>query len=99
MALNVQREAAEWYKEEMGLEDGDFVQFFLKIYGGIPTAHPNYFLGISVGKKGNIKVKDEKAGITFYFNEEDAWFLDQFDMEVTLKDDDVEYVFHERWLL
>ena len=96
MSLNVHKEAAEWFKDEMDLEDGDFVQFFPKIYGGIPTAHPDYFLGISVGKKGNTKVKDEKAGITFYFNDDDAWFLDQFDMEVILKNDDVDYVFHER---
>ncbi|SHG28313.1 HesB/YadR/YfhF family protein [Ornithinibacillus halophilus] len=95
MKLKVSSDAAKWFIEELDLEQGDFVQFFLKIYGGIPTVHPNYFLGMKVGQQGNIFVKEEVEGINFFFTEEDSWFLEEYNMEVVKKDDEVEYLFHE----
>lgn len=96
MTLNVSKEAAVWYKNEMDLEQGDYLQYYVQLYGGIPTAHPNYSLGMSIGKEGNIAEKAEVEGITFYFNEEHAWFLKEFDMEVVLKDGDVAFHFEEK---
>src|SRR5690625_5256666 len=96
MNLKVTDEAAKWYKEEMSLEPGDYIQYYVQLYGGIPTAHPNYSLGMSIGKEGNIAVKNEVEGIIFYFNEEQAWFLDEFDMEVDLEDGDLVLYFEEQ---
>lgn len=96
MKLNVSKEAASWYKDEMSLEPGDYIQYYVQLYGGIPTAHPNYSLGMSIGKEGNIAVMDEVEGIVFYFNEEHAWFLDEFDMEVVLEDGDLVFNFAEK---
>ncbi|GIO25809.1 HesB/YadR/YfhF family protein [Ornithinibacillus bavariensis] len=96
MSLQITEEAAKWYMDEMGLEKGDYVQFFLKIYGGIQTEHPNYFLGISVGLDGEIGVNQQIEGITFYFNEKDAWFLDEYDMKVVMGKDEVEYQFTKK---
>jgi uncharacterized protein YneR len=96
MSLQITEEAAKWYIDEMGLENGDYVQFFLKIYGGIPTEHPNYFLGVSVGFDGEIGVKKEIEGVTFYFTEKDAWFLDEFEMKVVMGQDEVEYQFTKK---
>lgn len=50
--------------------------------GGIPTNHPNYSLGMAIGKEENIAIKDEVEGITFYFNEDHSWFLEDFGMKV-----------------
>ncbi|WP_047982338.1 HesB/YadR/YfhF family protein [Ornithinibacillus contaminans] len=96
MKLEVTKEAAVWFKEEMGLDTGDYVHFFLKIYGGIKTEHPNYFLGLSVGLDGEIGVKQEVEGITFYFSEKDAWFIEEYDMKVVMGQDEVEYQFTAR---
>ncbi|WP_156292086.1 HesB/YadR/YfhF family protein [Oceanobacillus salinisoli] len=96
MKLQVTEEAAKWFIDEMGLEKGDLVQFYLKIYGGIPTVHPNYFLGLSTGENGKIAVKTEVNGITFYFNEKDSWFLDEYDMKVEMGEEEAEYHFQER---
>lgn len=93
MKLEVTKEAAEWFISEMDLKPGDYVQFIVKIYGGIPTAHQDYYLGLSVGKDGDIAIKDEVEGITFYFNDHDAWFLDKYNLKITRKNDDVEYIF------
>ena len=93
MKLEVTKEAAAWFKSELDLKSGDFVQFVVKIYGGIPTPHPSYFLGLSVGKEGMIAIKDVVEEVTFYFDDRDAWFLDNYDLAVIQKNDDVEYIF------
>lgn len=96
MDFEVTKEAAQWYKDEMDLKQGYYVQYYVQLYGGIPTAHPNYSLGMSIGKEGNIAVKDVIEGITFYFNEDNAWFLNEFDMKVVLENDELEFIFKEK---
>jgi uncharacterized protein YneR len=96
MSFQITDEAAKWYIDEMGLVEGDYVQFFLKIYGGIQTDHPNYFLGLSVGQDGEIGEKLVIDGITFYFTEKDVWFLNEYDMKVVMGKDEVEYQFTEK---
>jgi uncharacterized protein YneR len=96
LKLEVTKEAAEWFIAEMNLQPGEFVQFVVKIYGGIPTAHPSYFLGLSIGKEGIIGIKDVVEGITFYFSDQDSWFLENYDLKVIKKNDDVEYIFNVR---
>jgi uncharacterized protein YneR len=93
MKLEVTQEAAKWFASELDLKQGDYLQFIVKIYGGIPTVHQDYYLGLSIGKEGNIAIKDVVEGITFFFNDEDSWFLENHDLKVVLKDDDVEYIF------
>ncbi|WP_062106297.1 HesB/YadR/YfhF family protein [Bacillus niameyensis] len=95
MKFTVSKEAAQWFIDEMDLEQGDYVQFFVKIYGGIPTAHPNYFLGISVGKEKDILIQDEVNGVTFYFTSQDAWFLEEYEMEVVGDTSEVKYIFNK----
>jgi len=96
MNIEISKEAAEWYKKEMGLKQGDFVQFYVQLYGGISTFRPNYSLGVSIGKEGNIAIKEVVEGITFYFNDENSWFLDEFDMKVILENDELEFIFNEK---
>lgn len=96
MSLKVSKEAAAWYKEEMDLNDGDYIQFYVKLYGGIPTVHPNYSLGVSVGKTDHIGISDTVDGITFFFDDDDAWFLDDFEMEIVKKGDEVDFLFHKK---
>lgn len=96
MDFKVSQEAAEWYKNEMDLAQGDYVQYYVQLYGGIPTAHPNYSLGMSVGKEGKIAVETMVEGITFYFNEDNAWFLNDFDMTVDVKNGDLDFIFKEK---
>jgi uncharacterized protein YneR len=93
MKLEVTKEAAGWFASELDLKSGDYVQFVVKIYGGIPTAHEGFYLGLSVGKEGTIGIKDEVEGITFYISEEDSWLLKHHDLKVIYKNEDVEYLF------
>lgn len=94
--FEVSKEAAQWYKDEMDLESGDYIQYYVQLYGGIPTAHPNYSLGMSIGKEGSIAVKDEVESITFYFNDDNSWFLNEFDMKVVLEKEELAFLFQEK---
>ncbi|WP_060203827.1 HesB/YadR/YfhF family protein [Sporosarcina koreensis] len=96
MKFEVSLEAANWYKKEMDVKQGDYVQYYVQLYGGIPTAHPNYSLGMSIGKEGDIAVKDVVEGITFYFNKNNSWFLNEFDMKVVVEGEELAFVFHEK---
>ncbi|MGG0670046.1 hypothetical protein ABE073_16140 [Lederbergia citrisecunda] len=96
MKFEVSLEAANWYKKEMDVKQGDYVQYYVQLYGGIPTAHPNYSLGMSIGKEGDVAVKDVVEGITFYFNENNSWFLNEFDMKVVVEGEELAFVFHEK---
>lgn len=96
MGFKVSAEAAKWYKEEMDLQDGEYVQFYVKLYGGIPTVHPNYSLGVALGKEGTIAIQDKVEGITFYFNDKDAWFLEEYDLAIEAKNDDVDFIFNKK---
>ncbi|WP_182201766.1 HesB/YadR/YfhF family protein [Paraliobacillus salinarum] len=93
MSLTVTEEAAKWYIDEMGLESGQYVHFFVKLYGGIPTAHSNYFLGVSVGKDGEIGISDEVEGVTFYFTQQDKWFLEAYHLTVDMGEEEAVFEF------
>lgn len=96
MGLEVSKEAALWYKEEMDLQEGDYVQFYVQLYGGIPTSHPNFYLGVTTGLEGNIAMKDVVEGITFYLNDEHSWALDEFDLKITLNNGEIDVLFNKK---
>lgn len=96
MSLTVSKEAAKWYKRELELKNGDYLQFFVKLYGGIEGVHPNYSLGIVKGKNGDLAIQEIKEGITFYFNEQDAWYLKDFKMEIKIRKKELIYTFTKK---
>ncbi len=93
MSFSMSPEAAKWFKDEFNLETGDSLQFYIKIYGGISTPRPGYFLGIKRGEKGNSRLKAVAEGISFYFNEDDSWFLEDLSLEIDLADGEARYNF------
>ncbi|GAA0490297.1 hypothetical protein GCM10008986_15310 [Salinibacillus aidingensis] len=96
MTLKITKEAANWYIDEMDLEQGDYLQFFVKLYGGIPTIFPSYFLGVAEGIDGEIAIQEDMEGIHFYINNQDKWLLDNHDLTIELDDDEPKFIFEER---
>lgn len=92
MKITVTEEAARWYKDEMGLEDGDFLRFFVK-YGGNNPFHPNFSLGIMKQAPENISISHKQEGVTFYLEKEDEWFLEGLTLTVKLINDEAEFIF------
>ncbi|MCE4047879.1 MULTISPECIES: HesB/YadR/YfhF family protein [Bacillaceae] len=79
MKIVVSDKAAEWYKDEMLLNEGDYVRFFAR-YGGCSTVQQGFSLGISNEKPVNSAVSTEKDGIRYYIEEKDLWYFDNNDL-------------------
>ncbi len=95
MKFQISNDAAKWFIDEFNLEHGDHVQFYIKIYGGIPTPRPSYFLGIRVGEVSESSQMAKEEGISFYFNEADTWFLDDLSLSIELENGEAAYKFSE----
>lgn len=96
MQMKVSQEAAQWYIGEMELEEGDHIQYYPQLYGGIPTTHPNYSLGLSVGKEEGIAVKDVVEGITFYFTDNHAWIMEEYDLHIGFEKGEPTFIFEKK---
>lgn len=93
MKLSVSPNAAKWYKQEMDLQDGDHIQFMISLYGH--SIHPNYSLTIAKESPQDIAYQSVVEGITFYFEKQDAWFLDGYRLNVTMVDDEIEFIYEK----
>lgn len=93
MDFQISNEAAAWYKNELGLNQGESVRFFAR-YGGTSTIQSGFSLGLSTEEPVDIGVATEQEGITFYIEEKDLWYFDGHDLKIELKTDVNEPVFH-----
>lgn len=83
MRIEVTKKAIQWFREEVDLEEGARVRFFVRIYGTSPV-QDNYSLGFTLDndmKKD--AVMTEVDGITFHINRDDLWFFDGKHLRVT----------------
>ena len=97
MEFTVTQPAAQWYKRELELEDGDYVRFFAR-YGGYSDIHRGFSLAISMEKPNDPAFQTESAGITFYVEKNDAWYFHDVNFRVKYrrKEDDVVFDFDEK---
>lgn len=92
MNIQINPEAAAWYKKEFNLKNGDFVRFFVR-YGGCSTVQSGFSLGVSDEEPVDMSVKADQDGITFYIEEKDIWYFDENDLIVDFESDLQEPVF------
>ncbi|HLS35677.1 MAG TPA: HesB/YadR/YfhF family protein [Bacillota bacterium] len=85
MKIHMSEEAAKWYKEEMLLENGDFVRFFPR-YGGVGGNIPGFSIGIKSDTPNQIAAKVTLSEITFYIENDDLWYFDKKDLKVNFND-------------
>jgi uncharacterized protein YneR len=91
MTLIVRSDAAKRYIEELSLKPGDFVQFYVQLYG---QSHiPNYSLGAQKTAPCPSDIHVVSEGITFYFSESDRWFLEGHILDVSLLNDEIQFAF------
>lgn len=81
MILKVQEEAAQWYKNELELEDNDSLRFFVR-YGGVGGLQPGMSLGVRPDSPAEPIAEDKQEGIRFYVEQEDAWYFDHYNVTV-----------------
>ena len=93
MNIQINSEAASWYKRELDLSNGDFVRFYVR-YGGCSTVQSGFSLGVSSEEPVDMAVKTENAGITFYIEEKDVWYFDDHDLVIDFQAEHGEPAFH-----
>ncbi len=82
MKFSLSKEAAEWYKNELQLQEGDAIRFFVQ-YGGCSTVQKGLSLGIRKDTPVNPVAEVTQEGIRFFVEEEDEWYFDKHDFSVT----------------
>lgn len=78
MMLQISEEAARFYKNEMGLKDGDCVKLFVQ-YGGLGVG--GYALGVEKDQPKDGDMIHTVEGITFFSCSDDLWFTSQLQMD------------------
>jgi uncharacterized protein YneR len=79
MKLEVSKEAAQWFINEMYLEKGDSIKFFGKVYG-----ENGFSFALDKVEPSRPEIEIEVEGINFYIEKSDAWFFIDSDLIVTL---------------
>ncbi|WP_001054456.1 hypothetical protein, partial [Bacillus cereus] len=62
MNLSVTKEAVNWYKDELNLQTGDTLRFFVQ-YGGCSTVQKGLSLGIRKDEPAHPAVQVQEEGI------------------------------------
>lgn len=81
MEIYITNDAAKWFEEEMFLEKGDSIRFFVK-YGGSTPVQEGFSLGINKEAPSDPIVKTMLNGILYYVEEKDLWYFDEHNLHV-----------------
>lgn len=83
MILNVTKEAALWYKDEMSsAEPISYIRFFPRY--GFGGHIPGFSIGISSDTPDSPFVSTDVENITFYIEANDAWYFEGKKLDVIL---------------
>lgn len=85
--------AVKWFKEEVGIKEGDKVKFYTQIYGTSPV-QPGFSLGfIKDNTPLNVAVSKTVGNIEFYIEQDDLWFFNNHDLQLDYNEkyDEIQY--------
>ncbi|MFD3261025.1 HesB/YadR/YfhF family protein [Paenibacillus lentus] len=90
--INVTKEAAGWFKNELGVQEGQAIRFFARYSAG-GTIHPGFSLGIEIESPVSPGTVSEVEGIKFYMEDKDLWYLKGYNLNVVYNQmhHDIEY--------
>ena len=95
MKIHITEDALKWFKEEVDLEPGDKINFFVQTYGS-SKLHDNFTLGFKFDpNEKNASAETTVEDISFYVNESDEWFFKGYDLyiEYDAQKDEIDYDF------
>jgi len=92
MQISVTKPASNWFVQEMDLEPGSAVRFYVR-YGGFGGIKEGFSLGISAEMPNDPIASEEVQGITYFVERSDAWYFEGVDLNVkySRKWDDIQY--------
>lgn len=81
MFVKLSEEAVRWFKEEIGVVNGEQIKFYVQFYGTSPI-QDGYSLAFSKDNPISIAASTKEDGILFFIEESDLWFFDGHDLYV-----------------
>ncbi|MCT1905109.1 HesB/YadR/YfhF family protein [Oceanobacillus sojae] len=82
MDIKVSEQAAQWYKEELSLENEKNVRFFPR-YGGVGGRIAGFSLGIKAEAPKDEIASTTVEGIHFFIEESDDWYFEGANLSVS----------------
>lgn len=93
MKLDVTDAAIVCFKQEWGFRDGEFIRIFVRYAGG---GNDPYALGIMSGKPLDSGLETTAGNITFFMEDADLWFLEERDLTLDAKGEDIYFHLSEK---
>ncbi|CAH0165030.1 hypothetical protein SRABI96_01051 [Peribacillus sp. Bi96] len=93
MKLTISDQAAKWYIDELELQEGSHLRFYVR-YGGYSTVQSGFSLGIMQEEPENAAAVLTINKINFYVEEKDIWYFDGHDLHITFNENLTEPEFH-----
>ncbi|MGW8426636.1 HesB/YadR/YfhF family protein [Peribacillus simplex] len=93
MKLTISDQAAKWYIDELGLQGGSHLRFYVR-YGGHSTVQSGFSLGIMQEEPETAAAVTTMNEINFYVEEKDLWYFDDHDLLITFNEKLTEPEFH-----
>ncbi|MGW6300568.1 HesB/YadR/YfhF family protein [Peribacillus butanolivorans] len=93
MKLTISEQAAKWYSDELELQEGSHLRFYVR-YGGHSSVQSGFSLGIMIEEPEAVAVATTLNKITFYVEEKDIWYFDGHDLLITFNENLTEPEFH-----
>ena len=92
MGIQVENQAALWFKRELDLSDGSAVRLYPRYSSG-GGLHPGFSLGIAAERPVDPGMAEEVEGVTFFMEQRDLWYMEGFDLEIAYAEaeDDISY--------
>ncbi|WP_067840554.1 HesB/YadR/YfhF family protein [Amphibacillus sediminis] len=93
MQITLSKAAEEWFKDDVGVAETEYVKFHPRIYGSSPVQE-NFALSFSkVDQVIDPAVIVEQGGMHFVIESNDLWFFDGHDLTVDYQKDQDEVMY------
>lgn len=85
LKIEITADALQWFKEEMEVEQGDYIRFYAR-YGGVSPFHEGFSLGMNREQPHEIGVETVVDSLHFYIEASDIWFFNEHNLIVLVDD-------------
>ncbi|MEI5909238.1 HesB/YadR/YfhF family protein [Bacillus spongiae] len=75
MNIYVSERAQKWFTDEMDVQPGDYIRFYVR-YGGSSPLHEAFSLGIAKEEPIDASVETIINEVIYYIESKDEWFFD-----------------------
>ncbi|MGP4059939.1 HesB/YadR/YfhF family protein [Halobacillus sp. H74] len=81
MNLSVTEEAAQWYEEELDIDENKDLRFYVR-YGGVGGLQPGFSLAIKLEDPAEPIAETEVGNIRYFIEADDEWYFDGHSLKV-----------------